>query len=145
MKIFKWGHYKHIKWIGKIKNLLTKWKLKWFTSPYEWWRMHLHSTRNSRTKVGLNSKYATKPFDINALTIFHFDKVPDSVIYDVSKKVINLMIILVLFMIIILLLLNLHRLRLINPSFNILEYVFLKINLHHEMKYLFRHFSDKKH
>lgn len=93
--------------------------------------MHVHFTWNSRIKVVTNAKRATKYFGINVLTTFIFVKVPDNVIYNVPKKVIDLMIILfgwtfirVLLMIIILLLLRFYRLRLINLLFDVLEYVF---------------------
>lgn len=122
------------------------------TLSYGWRRMHMHSTKNSWTKDRINAKCVTKPFDNNVLTTFLFVKVLESVINNVSKKVIDLMInlygwtfILVHIMIVIFLLIKFHLLRLINPLLDVLEYILLKIHLHHETKYLFWHLSDRKH
>ena len=53
----------------------------------------MHSIINSQTKVGINEKHAIQPLDNNYLTTFLFDKVLERMINNVSKKIINLMII----------------------------------------------------
>lgn len=56
--------------------------------------MHLHSKRKSRTKVGMNAKRATKHNqNQNTLTTFLFVQALESVINNVSMKIIYLMII----------------------------------------------------